>query len=354
MSVSRSAYGNYDVDGTLGTMFPASRIYSKSANVAVTKTLGSLAVTFADIRLSYIGTLLGFSPAGLSNICNNGLINKWSNFGVYEHDLSGTYPIATLKSEFNMNDFAGYNHNALKPGLGGDSWVDADYTYLPIDNSTTTETFSLDIILGDIDWSPLGNVNWVKVTSILNGETVTEFIPFTDFTVDDTGAYKLDHAMGYKVSRLITLDLMEITAELIYSSGDPETDGYTSLLSLVSVYEISVQVNTVPYVDVQEDLGTYYVDYAVDEPFFYEDGQWGIAYFGIKNSSGTYVLCAADITITYYEYLGGGEYSATELYSEYQDGVFSDPMQNSITGDLATDIPDGSYMVISLSNITVY
>lgn len=104
----------------------------------------------SNMSITQISNVLNANTYNLKSLCTHPNINKWSAFGPIKHlpshanyfdsSLIFLYPT----NNFKLSDFAGYNHNALIPGISrlpdANIWV----------NSGNYAEFLLDISLGEI------------------------------------------------------------------------------------------------------------------------------------------------------------------------------------------------------------
>lgn len=141
-------------------------------------SVGSTSIDCIDINITNVKNVLGVSTTKLSELCTSANINQWSGFSPYSRAITGWgttgYVTNSLPtSDFNLGDFAGYNHDAPEVGWDGDA---PEGTIYYDENGQTG--FSCGVKIGELNTDDLveGIISATMVlwqgANIIHSETV--------------------------------------------------------------------------------------------------------------------------------------------------------------------------------------
>ena len=175
--------------------YTASQIKAKSSIPQQTNmSVVGNTVECINISVSQIKSVLSASTNAVSQLCNHANINRYSFYSPLEwSDVNGLITFSP-KYPYSLGNFAGYNHNASKPGIY--SVVPSAINY---GNGMKTTDVTVNVKLGEMDLTKNPYSRYIKAVvkdsgGVVRGSSITEIAQM--FTLDG-GIGVLDLTITY-------------------------------------------------------------------------------------------------------------------------------------------------------------
>jgi len=180
-----------------------------------------------DIPVSDIRRVLKASTSKVRALARNANVNVWSGFGPTVRSVVAEALVNSLSTEGGMEDFAGYNHQAVTPGwlnapTPGDIWI----------ASGGSAVFDASLVIGEVRWNELGIIGVVH--AIYDGATLVAYvgIDFDDDLVADNIIDISVTLLNQTITKTYTGKVFLVSHLVDYTENDnvcrlPNTTNYT-------------------------------------------------------------------------------------------------------------------------------
>ncbi len=282
--------------------FTAQNIYDRMSNIG-NKFVNGTNVEITNIKINEIKTTLVENNTDLFELSQSDKINVWSNFSSKIPD----YTFDTLS--FNnptigqLEFFAGYNHNAIKPGIESSDVSDGETIE---QNPCCTYDWSLSInfyiILGEFNYDLPNNTGKVRVVFKKSSNNsiigTSNGIPYSDFEKIDEKTVKSKYTSSINLSGTSSGETEYYGQIQFYDDSGTEEIIY---LSIHKDYSFTFTINVVPEgVNISNNIILQNFDsgdevYQYSNPYIECDTTVGVRDLAVKNSSGNYINTLVDI-----------------------------------------------------------
>jgi len=156
----------------------AAGIIAKATAGVCTMAVNGSNVDCSSITTTGIQTPLGSSSHNIGVLAQHANANIYSGFGPHEWYIETSEVKARHKYPYTMGCWAGYKHDAITPSISATSVINLNSTW-----ANDPYTLSLDVNLGEVDWSGAENLSEDYIIIKVNGVTKTSKL-ISDFTAN--------------------------------------------------------------------------------------------------------------------------------------------------------------------------